>query len=518
MNIKIFVIQIIVFFIFSVNLCGHNLLTLQEVVTGFNEPVQVTNAGDGSNRLFVVEKRGRIMILKDNVIREIPFLDISSKVFVEFELGLLSIAFHPDFKNNGRFFVSYTTKPETNFKTIIGEYAVSSDDPNIALNEESIILMIDEHTSVHHGGQLQFGPDGFLYISIGDGGFGGDEAQDINSFFGSVLRIDVDTETPFSVPGDNPFVNKDGADEIWAYGFRNPWRFSFDRLTGRLFLGDVGQSCSEEINLVEKASNYGWNILEAKRCFSHPTQFDCFEDLVDCDDTGFVPPINDYPRSEGRTVIGGYVYRGSQMTDLFGKYIFGDFGSTKIWSLEEMSLGIWIRTELLNSGLQISSFGEDENGEIYVSDHTSGTVYRLEESVDHATPSPSPTLTPTPTPPVKKFVVNCETDIKKGMAGVEKLILELGNDETCILKLVNLASNIPVEISTNIIQGSRSSIKVEPITGTTDENGELEFKITALKKGIDWIMWAVKNQNGQFEFNRKAFNSGSAFGVFVYVK
>lgn len=534
-----FVSFINIFLILSSIVAADTFIGIERIATGLEEPLYVTHAGDGSNRLFVVEKSGRVLILKGGAILEKPFLDISSKVAeVGRETGFLGIAFHPDYKNNGRFFVNYTAidnnkgqrvDNENNYpyplnrgesdvisglKTVIAEYHVSNRNPDLAVNDdERIILEIDQPTNVHNGGQLQFGPDGFLYIGMGDGGPANDifgKGQDKNTLLGKVLRINVDEGSPFSIPIDNPFVGEEGADEIWAYGFRNPWRFSFDRLDGRLFLADVGQLSFEEVDIVEKGGNYGWNIMEGFHCFP--------PEVSDCDQSGLILPIAEYSHDEGQAIIGGYVYRGAQIPDLQGSYLFGDFGSGVIWSLVEIDPNVWERKELIRTDFPISSFGEDEEGEVYVVDFT-GSVFRI-VSVSIETPVPGPTPTPIPeeTPAPKLFLINCESNLQDGPRGLQGLVLELGRNEQCVLRLSRLEPGAAVEVSTNLRTGLRQAIEVEPSAGITDEHGELGFTIRAIKRGIDWIAWAIADEAGGFKFDKDAYESGRAWGMFVEVR
>jgi glucose/arabinose dehydrogenase len=259
-------------------------------------------------------------------------------------------------------------------QTVIAEYHASTVDPNVADSAEQILLTINQPFDHHNGGQIQFGPDGFLYIGLGDGGSGGDSlgnGQNMNTLLGKVLRIDVDSTSPYTIPADNPFVGQAGVrPEIWAWGFRNPWRFSFDPTTGRLFLGDVGQSSFEEVDLVVKGGNYGWNIMEGLHCFQPPNG---------CSTSGLELPIAEYDHSVGGSVTGGYVFRGNSMSELRGRYIFGDFISGRIWSLERTNAGSWTRTLLLDTDLNISCFGLDRAGELLVSDY-SGRVLRLRKA------------------------------------------------------------------------------------------------------------------------------------------
>jgi glucose/arabinose dehydrogenase len=346
-------------------------LALDSIVTGLSLPVYVTHAGDGSNRLFILEQAGRIRILQNGSLLSTPFLDIQTRVTSGGERGLLGIAFHPDYRNNRRFFLNYTNNRPT-LKTIIAEYQTSPSNANIAQTTERVLLEINQPFDNHNGGQLSFGPDGYLYIGMGDGGSGGDpqnNAQNLDALLGKMLRIDVDGSQP--IPPTNPFVNRAGADEVWAFGLRNPWRFCFDRLTGRLFAADVGQTTREEVDIIERTGNYGWRHFEASLCYN-PTS--------GCENPApefpFQFPIAEYGRSEGVSVTGGYVYRGQMFPDLVGTYLFSDYGSGRIWGLTETSRGTWTRTELLRSGLSVSSFGEDEAGEVYVVNH-SGSIHRI---------------------------------------------------------------------------------------------------------------------------------------------
>ncbi|MBI3976472.1 MAG: PQQ-dependent sugar dehydrogenase [Armatimonadetes bacterium] len=343
---------------------------LQRVVSGLANPVFVTHAGDRSGRLFVVEQAGVIRIIRNGRLLTRPFLDINARVISGGEMGLLSVAFHPKYASNGRFFVNYTADGER-LRTVIAEYRVSAADPNVADRTERVILEIGQPYRNHNGGLNLFGPDGMLYIGMGDGGSGGDphnNGQRLESLLGKLLRLDIDGGTPYRVPSDNPFVGRAGArGEIWAYGLRNPWRFSFDRGSGRLFLADVGQNAWEEIDLIERGGNYGWRIMEGAHCFRPQTN---------CDRSGLTLPVAEYGREGGCSVTGGYVYRGSRIRDLVGRYLFADYCSGQLWALTETTSGRWTMSELLATALRVSSFGEDQDGELYVVDHQGG-IYRI---------------------------------------------------------------------------------------------------------------------------------------------
>ncbi len=345
----------------------------QVVASGFSLPVHVTNAGDGSGRLFVVEQGGRIKIIKNGAVS--TFLDISSLVSCCGERGLLSVAFDPSYKQNGHFYVDYTN---TAGNTVIARYLVSSN-PNVANAASAVTLLtIAQPYANHNGGQLMFGPDGYLYIGMGDGGSGGDpenRAQNLNTLLGKILRIDVNHGTPYAIPPNNPYVGKTGRDEIWAYGLRNPWRFSFDRLTGDLYIGDVGQNLWEEIDYEAAGSpgglNFGWRCKEGTHDYN----------LSGNPCTGLTGPIAEYSHSVGHSVSGGFVYRGGEFPALVGRYFFADYVDKKIWSMVKTG-SVWSTPtlEIANTGFNISSFGEDEQGELYVVDYSGGTIRRLTDA------------------------------------------------------------------------------------------------------------------------------------------
>ena len=361
-------------------------IALEPVVTGLTRPVGITHAGDGSGRLFITIQDGQILLLLYNGVQLLPtpFLDISSLVSCCGEQGLLGLAFHPHYASNGFFYVNYTN---TVGDTVIARYTVSAN-PNVAAPQSArILLTIPQPFSNHNGGQLQFGPDGYLYIGTGDGGSGGDpqnNGQSLGTLLGKILRIDVDRRFPYAIPFDNPFAHKPGArHEIWAFGLRNPWRFSFDRLTGDMFIGDVGQASWEEIDFQKANSrggeNYGWRLMEGKHCFNPSTN---------CNPGTLTLPILEYDHSLGCAVTGGYRYRGARLPLLFGSYLYGDLCSGLIWNATRTRKGQWITTELLDSPYVISTFGEDEAGELYLAHYTqdaTGAIYRFVGSTTLAT-------------------------------------------------------------------------------------------------------------------------------------
>lgn len=333
----------------------------------FTRPVDFQNPADGSNRLFVVEQRGVISVFENdsNTSTKSEFISITNKVDDSGnEEGLLGLAFHPNFKNNGYFYVNYTaSKPD---RTVISRFSVSSSNPNQADPESELVLLeFEQPYSNHNGGQISFGPDGYLYIAVGDGGSGGDpkgNGQNRSSLLGTILRIDVDQtdgSKNYSIPADNPFAkNANGfREEIYAYGLRNPWRFSFDSKNGQLWTGDVGQNKFEEIDIIEKGGNYGWNTMEGFHCFKSST----------CDQNGLIPPVWEYDRSKGDiSVTGGFVYRGSKFKELEGLYIYADYVSGRIWSLDISDPEKPVNTELFDTDFPISSFGIDQNQELYI--------------------------------------------------------------------------------------------------------------------------------------------------------
>jgi glucose/arabinose dehydrogenase len=345
---------------------------LQLVVSGLVAPLDFQSARDGTGRFFIVEQGGTIRILKAKKLLAPPFLNISSIIVSGGETGLLGLAFHPQYKTNGRFFVNYTRRVNGQLQTVIAEYHVSSSNPNLAdPNSGRVILVINQPFDNHNGGQIAFGLDGFLYIGTGDGGSGGDpqgNGQKLSTLLGKMLRIDINSAPPYGIPPDNPFVGVSGAKgEIWAYGFRNPWRFSFDKTTKRLFVADVGQDAWEEVDTVTKGGDFGWNIMEGKHCYPPGTN---------CNQAGLIQPIAEYSHSEGIAVIGGYVYRGGAIPALKGLYVFGDFGSGQVWTLQETQPGTWTRAPLLSAGFNISAFGRAGNNELYVLDYN-GNLYKL---------------------------------------------------------------------------------------------------------------------------------------------
>ena len=355
-------------------------VVLTPVVSGLDAPVFVTSANDGTGRLFVVEQTGRIRVIKNGVLLATPFLDVSDRISHGGEQGLLGLAFHPNFKTDGRFYVNFT---RTNGDTAIVQFRVSPKPDQAMRSSARRIIDIAQPFDNHNGGMITFGPGGYLYIGMGDGGSGGDpgnRAQSLDSLLGKLLRVNVNGSVGarhYLIPTANPYVSKPGRDEIWARGLRNPWRFSFDRLTSDLWIGDVGQGLYEEVDRAKastsstswgRGANFGWRQLEGSHCFNPSSG---------CSRTGKVMPAIEYSHDDGCAVTGGYVYRGAAIPSLYGQYVFGDFCSGMIWTFPAGAKWPIGRTLLTDTSLSISSFGEDQNGELYVVDR-GGTLYRFD--------------------------------------------------------------------------------------------------------------------------------------------
>jgi glucose/arabinose dehydrogenase len=343
------------------------------VVVGLVRPTAIVSSRDGSGRLFVLEQTGRIRVLQNgNVLLPTPFLDISAEVGSQgSEQGLLGIDFSPSYAQDGFFYVNYTDRSGN---TSISRFKVSSN-PDVADPASELkLLQVDQPFPNHNGGQVTFGPDGFLYLGLGDGGSAGDphkNGQSLNALLGKILRIDVSGGGPtYKIPADNPFASGGGKPEIWAYGLRNPWRFSFDRATGDLYIADVGQDTYEEIDYQPAGSkggaNFGWNFREA----AHPFRG------VPPDTVTLVDPVFEYSHSQGCSVTGGYVYRGKDLPELNGVYFFSDYCSGNIWGLLQNG-GAWKSAQLFTTSMHVTSFGEDQNGELYLLDQTDGSVHKL---------------------------------------------------------------------------------------------------------------------------------------------
>ncbi len=392
----------ILFFFTSLFLFAKDIsLSSIQIANGFTKPVYVCQPPGDNDRLFVLEQKGIIKIIKNGMTVRKPYADLRNKVHNPItpgdERGLLGLAFHANYQNNGFVYINYSDK---NDHTIVSRFRVASDPDRLDTKSEKVLIKLKQPFSNHNGGHMEFGPDGYLYISVGDGGKWGDpynNAQNLGNLFGKILRIDVDTGDPYAIPDDNPFINnEDAKDEIWLYGLRNVWRFSFDWGKGDVYLGDVGQDLWEEIDFVaaENAGgqNFGWRVMEGNHCYN-PKE--------DCEPTGELPIFEypndanymkiltgmDEPNVDGCSVTGGYVYRGSAISELQGTYFFADYCSGNIWTFKEKNgkaTEFQNRTEEISLGgggftNYISSFGEDNNGELYIVDYN-GIIFKLTAS------------------------------------------------------------------------------------------------------------------------------------------
>ena len=346
--------------------------TWRPVVGGLQKPLGLATTADGTGRLFIVEQAGRIQVAQNGQLLPETYLDITSRVGSQGnEQGLLGLAFHPRYAENGFFYVNYT---DLNGDTVIARFQVSPDNPNRAdPGSEKRLLSVRQPFPNHNGGAVVFGPDGYLYLGLGDGGSAGDpqgNGQSLETLLGKILRIDVDNGDPYAIPPDNPFASGGGQAEIWAYGLRNPWRFSFDRLTGDLYIGDVGQNQVEEIDFLPAnapgGANFGWNFFEGSSAYQGAPPADLQT----------IPPVAEYSHDMGCSVTGGVVYRGSRLPDWQGIYLFGDYCSGLVWGLARDAQGNWQYKVLFERVGQITSFGQDDEGEVYLVDQ-GGVVYVL---------------------------------------------------------------------------------------------------------------------------------------------
>jgi glucose/arabinose dehydrogenase len=348
-------------------------------------PVEFINPDDGTNRIFLVAQKGTIYVFPNraDISQTKEFLNITDRVVSGGERGLLGLAFHPDFKTNGYFYINYTRGNP--LETAISRFQVNKANPYVAEPASEVVLMTYKQPySNHNGGKIAFGKDGYLYISAGDGGSGGDpknNSQNCKELLGKIMRIDVNTKSGnlnYGIPADNPYKgNKEGfREEIYAYGLRNVWRFSFDSENGKLWAGDVGQNSREEISIIEKGGNYGWKVMEGVVCY---TGRNAANKKDNCKTEDMIKPVYEYLHSAGlgQSITGGFVYRGKQMPDLVGKYIFGDYVSGKIWALAQKKDSTY-KTELLaDLDGAVSAFGEDKDKELYVCSYGDGKILKL---------------------------------------------------------------------------------------------------------------------------------------------
>ncbi len=349
---------------------------LKKLAEGFDQPTAIVALSDPADkRLFIVEQSGTIRTATTTGdVAPQPLLDISSRVQTSGEMGLLGMTFHPKAAQNNYFYVNYVDK---NRNTIIARFTMQGEAADPA--SEKVLLKIKQPFANHNGGQLAFGPDGYLYIGLGDGGSSGDpnnRSQNKDDLLGKILRIDVDQGDPYGIPADNPFADGGGRGEVWALGLRNPWRFSFDQKTGNLFIADVGQGEWEEVSLQSATSkggeNYGWRCFEGEHAYRNAA----------CPEQPLVYPIIEYGHDEGRcSITGGYMYRGSVYPALQGSYFYGDYCNGQIFSAKPAGTK-WQTSLAVNSPLKISTFGQDSSGELYVADHTTGAIYQITDTAN----------------------------------------------------------------------------------------------------------------------------------------
>jgi len=384
------IISVFYLLLFGLLAYGQPSLQYVQVHTGLSNPVDIANAGDGSNRLFIVEKAGVIKIVQDGNILPTPFLDIDPLVnSTANERGLLGLAFHPNYEVNGYFYVNYTNNSGT---TTISRFKVSDSDPNIAdASSEDIMISISQPFSNHNAGDLGFSPvDNYLYIPMGDGGSGGDpgcRSQDSTLMLGKMLRIDVDqnvnTSPYYGIPADNPYISFPNVpDEIWAFGLRNPWKFCFDSKTGDMWIADVGQNVIEEVNFTPASStggeNYGWAIMEGNNCYDpDPINNSCPTDLLSCFSAAYTDPIFEYGHNSagGYSITGGHVYRGCKYPELYGYYISTDYVTENTWVIQSNGTSI----QMIDTPNGVVSYGESEAGELYLAT-LSGSIYEVRET------------------------------------------------------------------------------------------------------------------------------------------
>ena len=467
-------------------------LTLGTPLGGFSSPVGITHAGDGTGRLFVIQQGGQIRLVKNGVLQATPFLNISTRISSGGERGLLGLAFPHDYARKGYFYVCYTNPAGD---IAIARYRVSTGNADVAdAASEQVVITIPHPTNANHnGGQIAFSQrDRLLYAGIGDGGSGGDppnNAQNTNVLLGKVLRLDTETGRPYTYtsPATNPFISTAGfRPEIWALGVRNPWRFSFDRLTADLFIADVGQGNWEEINFQPAASaggeNYGWRIMEGTHCFNPPG----------CSVTGLTLPVVEYNHSAGDcSVTGGYVYRAGAFPRMQGLYFYGDFCTGRIWGLRRES-AVWQSTLLLDTSFQISAFGEDEFGALYVAGYNTGEIYPLVDA------GQTPVSTPTPGPAEIKFVNPTFTTFEEqGAADIS--VMRTGN--TAVEVFVDYATSDSTATSRGDYTTARGTLRFAP--GETTKPFRVLISNDDTQEGDEAFIVTLSNivGNGTLESN-----------------
>jgi glucose/arabinose dehydrogenase len=479
--------------------CQGLALVLDPLVAGgLVRPVVIADPNDGSDRLFVGQQTGEILIHNGSGLVATPFLDVGGLISCCGEQGLLGVAFHPDYDVNGEFFISYT---RLDGASVVARYTVSAGDPDLADPASAeVLLTVSQPYANHNGGHLAFGPDGYLYIGLGDGGGGGDpdgNGQDPATVLGGLLRIDIDGADPgleYAVPPDNPFVgDPTGRDEVWAWGLRNPWRFSFDRLTGDLFIGDVGQAEVEEIDFQPASSaggeNYGWNIMEGSTCYGGGT---------DCNDGTLVLPILEYAHDVGRSVTGGFRYRGTDFPQLQGVYLYADYSYGTIWGTVPRCDGAWESQVLAEAPFRISTFGEDAAGGLYVAafSYSDGSIHRLVVAADAGGPATGADPNPLELAPVRVGeTASGELLVSNLNAGPEALLMTgmtvadatrfainpdggsapcgsvtpcLGPGESCTLEITFSSPSPDTYITSMTLTGNSPSVVV-PVTATSYE-------------------------------------------------
>ncbi len=398
---------------------GQSVLQLVEafpkLTIPFGSPIELTHANDQSNRIFIARQSGFIHVMpNDSNLTQgqvTTFLDISRQITFAGEAGLLGLAFDPSYARNGYFYLNYTRMVQGQLQSVISRFRVSEADSNKAdAATEKILLTFNQPYSNHNGGKITFGTDGYLYIATGDGGSGGDpqnNAQNLGTWLGKILRINVHAgDNAYSIPSNNPFVNTSGArPEIYAYGLRNPWRISIDRSTGQLWAGDVGQNAREEVNLIVKGGNYGWRLREGKACYNP---------AANCPTANLIDPVWEYTHAsgDGRSITGGFVYRGARLPELQGKYIYGDFASGKLWALTyNAATKEATNTFLMQFPGTVSAFGEDEYNELFMCNYSTGRIWKLKDPLVLGNEKPvanSPLVAVFPNPASRQLTVRVQ--------------------------------------------------------------------------------------------------------------